>query len=444
MAFRDRFVSRYLNPLEVEAEFRDIAARFPDLCRLEELPHLTHGYEGVKVEARGKQKMYVLRFTSPAGTSPKPAVLLFRSPHAREWINALAVVETARQLTENYRQADPDPRVQAIVTTLDRAEILIVPEGNPDGARLSFFDPGQRMWRKNLRPSSVAGCAGVDCNRNYPRYFGEQGSSGEPCSEVYRGPSALSEPESANIAQLVQSQRQIVFAIDSHSYGDSLFRPNPNGGTYISSEPVSAADQAIYTELERQMNESIGAVQGRNYSVGSTSNHAGASDEYLFFDQQIFAFDLECGRDFQPAVTEAVASALEVAAATLALAWCAAGQTSVDIAALLQRRQVTEDIRMRELPEPVLTDQPWVPISLPPEKWRRFVVRVVPKAADAPHPEALELLDQGYDLKVVPHTATFEIVVSAEELLSLLRAGYQLAVIKDVYLENPLEVHTVE
>ena len=119
--------------------------------------------------------MHLLRITAPNGAGPKPAVLLMRSHHAREWINALAIVETTRQLVENYRPADSDAMVQAVVRILDAVEILVVPESNPDGARLSFFDQGRRMWRKNLRPSVPPACPGVDCNRNFPRYFGGEG-----------------------------------------------------------------------------------------------------------------------------------------------------------------------------------------------------------------------------------------------------------------------------
>ena len=36
--------------------------------------------------------MQVLRITAPGATIPRPAVLLMRSHHAREWINALALV----------------------------------------------------------------------------------------------------------------------------------------------------------------------------------------------------------------------------------------------------------------------------------------------------------------------------------------------------------------
>src|SRR6185503_16446183 len=103
-----------------------------------------------------------------------------------------------------------------------------------------------------------------------------------------------------------------------------------------------------------------------------------ASDEYFFFDQQIFGFDLECGDDFQPEIANAVTAALEVAGATRALAWCAAGQTDVDVAALVARRQQANAADALGQLRPVAVDRPWVPTALPPEKWRRFLVRSLP------------------------------------------------------------------
>src|SRR5690242_14279063 len=103
MSFRTGFVMDYLDPLQVGAEIDALVASFPNLCRLETLPHRTHGYQGGRVEARGPQPMHVLRLAVPGAASPRPAVLLMRSHHAREWSNSMAVVEAAHQLVENYR-----------------------------------------------------------------------------------------------------------------------------------------------------------------------------------------------------------------------------------------------------------------------------------------------------------------------------------------------------
>jgi Zinc carboxypeptidase len=435
MAFKSGFVTNYLDPLKVEEEVRDLIQRFPDLCRLEDLPFESHGYWGEKQQAFGRHRMRVFHVTSPRGPKTKPAVLLMRSHHAREWINSIAVIETARQLVENYRPEEDDPRVKAVVTMLDRVEFMFVPEGNPDGACLSFFDAEHRMWRKNLRPLTSTTCVGVDCNRNYPRYWGEAGSSDSPCSDAYRGPSALCEPESQNIAHLVGQCRNIVFAIDSHSFGQSIYRPNPRGGQFVSELPVSPEDDAIYVHLERQMNNNIKLVGGIEYSTGSTSNHAGTSDEFFFFNHRIFGFNLECGTDFQPPLQDAVTASLEVAQAALALAWCATGETGLNVNAFMERRkEVVTDFAL-ELFEQQGALEPYQPESLPKEQLRRFRVRFAPLRSESAAQEALDLISQECDL--IKHSPVgIELIASSREIETLRRRGYRPIVVRDYYSEQ--------
>ncbi len=430
--FRRGFVSTYLDPLAVDAEITTIVAAHPELCRLETLPHLSHGYFGSRVDARGKHPIHLLRITAPGGAHPKPAVLLMRSHHAREWINALAVVETSRQLVENYRPDDTDPMVRAVVRILDAVEILVVPESNPDGARLTFFDQGRRMWRKNLRPSEPPACPGVDCNRNFPRYFGGEGSSASQCTEVYHGPSALSEPEAANIAHLATVERSLLFAIDSHSHGRAVFRPNPHGGTYIPSLPVSPTDEAIYTHLESRMVDAIASVDGVRYSTGTTSNHAGTTDEYLFFDHHIFAFDLECGEDFQPPIGAAIIAAQEVAAAVRSLGWCAAGETGLDLGALLQQRTTVPDRAQVPSVTTPAAEKPWYVEALPEHQWPRLLVTIELAAETPVQEQAQALLDEGFDLELSLDRSYAEIIASAEDLENLRRLGYPAVVVRDL------------
>lgn len=435
MPFRDQFVHKFPNPLEVDAAFTALADKYEGLCRLEKLPHLSHGYYGQRLEAHGRHSMSALRITSPKGPAEKPAVLLMRSHHAREWINAIGVVETAQQLLENYRPDDSDPRVRRVVSILDNAEVMIIPEGNPDGARLSFFDAGYRMWRKNLRSTSDKDCPGVDCNRNYSSYWGEPGSSGRPCDEVYRGPSALSEPESANVAYFTDKHRNILFAIDSHSHGQDIFRPTKSGGRYIRSLPVSDEDENIYENLEAAMNRGIRRIQGIHYSTGTTSNHAGTSDEFFFFDREIFGFNLECGRRFQPPFAEAMLAALEIAEAVKALAWCAAGNTGLDIAALLDRRRAAVSDKAPVPQQPIPSVESWHVRPLPRERWRRFLVECNAVRPAEITREMLALQEQGYDI-VGQNKGKIHVVASATDITTLLQSNYRPHIVRDLASED--------
>ena len=436
MPFLERFVSDYLDPLQVATQIEGIAQAFPQLCKLETLAHLSHGYQGAKTEAHGQHPIRVLRITAPNGTTPKPAVLLMRSQHAREWINAMAAVETARQLVENYRPGDSDPRVQSVVSTLEKVEFMIIAESNPDGALLSFFDAGRRLWRKNLRaPDTVGGCPGVDCNRNYPKYWGEPGSSAIPCAETYRGPNPLSEPESASIAEFVSQHRNIIFAIDSHSHGQAIFRPSPAGGAFISSEPISPQDEKTYKHLEARMNAAIQTVQGVQYATGSTSNHAGTTDEFMFFVHGIFGFDLECGQSFQPPASEAVMASLEVAEAAKALGVCASGVTGLPIEELLQRRQ-SLPVDSASSPSQPVPGRIWPVVVLDKAHWPRFLVGSEPLSDRSVQDQYAELIDRAFDVVSRPTSKRLEIIASEKDLESLRELGYQLDIYRDLLKER--------
>jgi len=76
------------------------------------------------------------------------------------------------------------------------------------------------MWRKNRR-----GGYGVDINRNWVSGFGS-GSSDNRNSEVYRGPSPLSEPENQSVDRyLKQHSLEIHHGIDFHAFSEVVLRP---------------------------------------------------------------------------------------------------------------------------------------------------------------------------------------------------------------------------
>lgn len=197
--------------------------------------------------------------------------------------------------------------------------MIIVPVLNPDGLTYSIHDDAG--WRKNRRPNPGApGCPGVDDNRNYEVYFGGAGSSAAPCSETHHGPAAFSEADTRNVRWLLEEFPNVLVGVDAHSHGRQILRPGPGGGTFIGSLPVSASDDALYSALETTLRDAIASVNGALYSLGSTSNHAGTSDEYMFFAHRVFGFNTECGTEFQPPWSEAVPVIHEVVTGLRALA----------------------------------------------------------------------------------------------------------------------------
>jgi hypothetical protein len=315
------FVSAYLDTAGIHAAYSALQAAFPSLSAYSDLPESTTGYDGSAPGLAGPSHVKLFRITTTPVVFSKPALLIVAGLHAREWAPPLAAIEFASQLLHNYDPASADPGIIAINQLVSNLDVLIVGAGNPDGINFSRHDDS--MWRKNRRPNAgYPACPGVDLNRNFSIYWGQAGSSSSPCDyQVYHGPSAFSEAENRNIRYLAEQFPNILAAIDCHSYGENFYRPQPGGGTFISAEPVNAADDAIYLALEASMNAAVAAVTpGKSYGTGTTSNHAGTFDEFAFFGHRIFGFEVEIGQDFQPPIADALVSVQEAVAAMRSLA----------------------------------------------------------------------------------------------------------------------------
>ncbi len=139
----------------------------------------------------------------PQTDEGEPEVLFDGLHHAREIMSVEALLAFARYLCEND---GVDPLVSYLV---DNREIFFVPIVNPDGFvyNETIRPEGGGMWRKNRRPGEGE-CVGVDINRNYPFHWGgNSGSSGNPCSETYRGAYPASEPETQAMIEFIKSRR---------------------------------------------------------------------------------------------------------------------------------------------------------------------------------------------------------------------------------------------
>lgn len=142
-----------------------------------------------------------LVLTNQALPGPKPKLMIISAIHAREYATAELATRFAELLVNNYG-IDPD-----ITWLLDYTELHLIPQANPDGRKQA--ESGY-SWRKNVNNSN--GCTtlpyyGTDLNRNSSFMWNTGGSSGYACDELYRGPSAASEPE----VQAVQGYAAAIF-----------------------------------------------------------------------------------------------------------------------------------------------------------------------------------------------------------------------------------------
>ncbi len=72
------------------------------------------------------------------------------------------------------------------------------------------------MWRKT-RSNYGTLCTGVDPNRNFDANWSGPGSSSNPCSETYYGPSVASEPLSQALQGYIKTNKDRL-KVGDHSF----------------------------------------------------------------------------------------------------------------------------------------------------------------------------------------------------------------------------------
>jgi len=170
----------------------------------------------------GRSIYWIRVSNNPAQDQPlKPQILYTALHHAREPGSISQMVFYLWHLLENY---NTDAKIKAII---DNAELYFIPCVNPDGYVFNITNSplGGGMWRKNRRDNGD-GTFGVDLNRNYGFFWGfnNSGSSPSTWSDVYRGPSGFSEPETQAVKWFAE-QHNFRLALNYHTFQDDILFP---------------------------------------------------------------------------------------------------------------------------------------------------------------------------------------------------------------------------
>jgi hypothetical protein len=268
---------QYGVPGGLKEEFEQIAADNPGITKLVTIGQSVQG-----------QDIIALKVTKQARTvrdGRRPATLYVGAQHAREWITPEMIRRLAHHVVGGY---GTDSDVTDLVNT---TEMWFVPVANPDGYDWTF-EPGQRMWRKNLADNNGDGQTapgdGVDPNRNFPTKWGydNEGSSPEPANETYRGTAPASEPETQALDGLMDDIG-FEFLINYHSAAELLLW----GTGWQVSTPTP--DDAIYEAMSGD--DATPAVPGYDPDIsaelyttnGETTEHAHDAHGTLAFTPEM-------------------------------------------------------------------------------------------------------------------------------------------------------------
>jgi len=204
----------------------------------------------------------------------KRTVYIHCTIHAREWITTT----TCLWIIDALLTKDSDG-----LRLIEKFDWIIVPIFNIDG--YDYSQTNDRLWRKNRTPYPGS-CTGTDINRNYEYGWGGSGSSGDPCSETYRGTSPFSTPEAAAELNFLESyiDRGLITAyVDIHSYGAYFM----SAYGYTTTLPPAGDYNQMSAAMVRATN-AIRSVNNRQYAYGASSRvlyiSSGGTCDHLYGD----------------------------------------------------------------------------------------------------------------------------------------------------------------
>jgi len=234
-------------------------------------PSIT-GLETIGVSTNGRN-LRLIKIGVNVAANTKPIIFIDGAIHAREWISPATVTYFAQALINGYNNNNATIR-----TLLTNFDFYILPVLNPDG--YEYTHTTTRLWRKTRSANSGSTCVGTDPNRNFDYQWNTVGASTNPCSEIYAGSRAFSEPETKALSDYIYARRTRVKGyFNVHSYGQYWLYP----WGYTSALPpdnarLNAAATVAVNELTRYYNT--------RYTIGTSTNvlyaAAGGADDWAY------------------------------------------------------------------------------------------------------------------------------------------------------------------
>ena len=189
---------------------------------------------------------------------------------------------------------------------LSSTNIYFLPVVNIDAYKyntLNYKDNQYSSVRKNRRVHKNVTCSinniGVDLNRNYDFFFGykNDGSSGSPCREDYRGEYPFSEPETNNIKNFVDSHPNIKIVFNYHTYGNLIITPfnylNYNSSLKIIKEEYPL-HYKMYEDFRKEAKFPVNFLFGNADNTIKYKSNGEATDWFLG-KKKILSFSPELG-----------------------------------------------------------------------------------------------------------------------------------------------------
>ncbi|WP_156753926.1 M14 family zinc carboxypeptidase [Actinokineospora pegani] len=278
-----------------------VAAAHPELASV-----LTYGSSWLKEQGRGGNDLKAICLTAKTGSDctraagGKPKFFLISQIHSREISTGEVSYRWIDHLADGY---GTDPAVTAL---MDSVEMWVVPVANPDGVDIvASGGDTPVLQRKNANDSHQdcgVGSTGVDLNRNAGSHWGESGTSDDPCSEIYLGPSPDSEVENSALEGLIADLYE-----DKREDGDASAAPADTAGMFITMHADAAQvlhpwghDAAVQTGNDaalrafgRRLGDQLGYDSGQAGEI--LYDASGGTEDWVYDKLGVAAYTIEVG-----------------------------------------------------------------------------------------------------------------------------------------------------
>lgn len=231
---------------------------------------------GKSLEGR---ELYGVRISANPAKDSLPTAVFVGCHHAREHLSVEIPLKLAQHLVNNYSR---DARIAQLLNT---REVWIVPMINPDGAEHDIATGSYRYWRKNRR-SNGDNTFGIDLNRNYGKGWGGPGSSSSTSSDIYRGPSAFSEPETLAVRDFLRNRKKATVMVSFHTFSELILWPWGHSNDAISNE----SDRLVFETMGKKM------ATWNHYTPEKSSDlylASGDTTDWAYDELKVFAYTFE-------------------------------------------------------------------------------------------------------------------------------------------------------
>jgi len=256
---------------EIYERMEELRENYPNLLSIESY--------GKSVENRELKAVHI-----SAGGKGKAEVLFSANIHAQELAGAEFCLALIKKLVEGYGKDC------YITSLLNQADVYVIPVLNPDGnfkaTNLQAKNGITGFIRKNAHR--------VDLNRNYPypesapKRLKDSAGSKHKWMVSYRGPEALSEPESQALIKFIEQHRFII-SMNYHTTGGMIMFPP---ATF----PERTADDELLVKMAKEYQE----LQFDKYKVHPEIDlypTIGSLDDYLYHRYGILPLTIEIGKN---------------------------------------------------------------------------------------------------------------------------------------------------